>query len=177
MTLHRLSASLAIALCLAFSSSSLATAQEDTVEQLKELQKLREEVERLREGLTRQQLAESESRYQVTGQVRNRFEWIDADFTSGNADVQELLRARIRATGRLRHDTRLIVGVQDSRLWGEENSTFDGSGDHMDFHQAYAELEEISGESSDPACWPTRAGVRNSETHWRGRLAQRRTVL
>ena len=117
-----------------------------TEELVAEMRMLREELERLREIVTQSQAAEGERRFSMTGQVRNRFEWNDADFTSGDGDIRSLLRSRVRVRGAPHEQTRLLVELQDSRLWGEEVGTIDGSGDAIDFHQAYLELDELFSE-------------------------------
>ena len=113
-----------------------------------ELRILREEIERLRDKITAEQLEARQERLDISGVVRTRFEWADTDFVSGAANVRELMRSRIKLTGRPRHDTRVIVELQDGREWGAEtglNPTFDADADHLDFHQAYVELQEIYG--------------------------------
>ena len=97
-----------------------------TEELVAEMRMLREELERLREIVTHSQAAEGERRFSITGQVRNRFEWNDADFTSGDGDLRSLLRSRVRVRGAPHEKTRLLVELQDSRLWGEEAGTIDG---------------------------------------------------
>ena len=118
-----------------------------TEELVAEMRMLREELERLREIVTHSQAAEGERRFSITGQVRNRFEWNDADFTSGDGDLRSLLRSRVRVRGAPHEKTRLLVELQDSRLWGEEAGTIDGSGDAIDFHQAYLELGDLFSKS------------------------------
>ncbi|MEE3263854.1 MAG: alginate export family protein [Candidatus Latescibacterota bacterium] len=113
-----------------------------------ELRILREEIERLRDKITLEQLEARPERFDITGIVRSRLEWSDIDFVSGDADVRQLMRSRIKLTGRPRHDTRVIVEIQDGRAWGSESGldpTFDADADHIDFHQAYIELQEIYG--------------------------------
>lgn len=113
-----------------------------------ELRILREEIERLRDKITQEQLAARVDRFDITGSVRSRLEWSDTDFVSGDADVRQLLRSRVKLTGRPRHDTRVIVEIQDGRDWGGETGpdpTYDSDADQIDFQQAYIELEEIYG--------------------------------
>jgi len=108
-----------------------------------ELRMLREELERLRDQVVQTQLGAREERFAVSGQSRTRFEWNDADFVSGDADLVQLMRSRLRVVGRPYIDTRVVVELQDARLWGEETEPSDADGDQVDFHQAYLELEEI----------------------------------
>ncbi len=113
-----------------------------------ELRILREEIERLRDKITQEQLEARQERFDLTGTVRTRLEWSDIDFVSGDANVRQLMRSRVKLTGRPRHDTRVIVEFQDGRDWGSETGldpTFDGDADQSDFHQAYIELQEIYG--------------------------------
>ena len=117
---------------------------EMTAEELvAEMRILREEIEQLKETVSRSASAEGERRFKVTGQVRDRWEWIDDDFTSGEGDLVSLLRSRIRITGAPHEKTRMAIEMQDSRLWGEETGTLDGSGESIDFHQAYLELDQL----------------------------------
>ncbi|MFH1571429.1 MAG: alginate export family protein [Gemmatimonadota bacterium] len=109
-----------------------------------ELRLLREDLQRVRDQLVQQQLGQREERFAVSGEVRTRSEWNDADFTSGAADLVQLMRSRVRVVGRPYILTRVIVELQDGRLWGEETSPSDAAGDAIDFHQAYVELDEIS---------------------------------
>ncbi len=110
-----------------------------------ELRILREEIDRLRQTMARERLTAEDGRFAVQGDTRSRLEWGDTDFSSGDADLRQLLRTKIRVTGTPRHDTRVVVEIQDSRLWGSEFNTFDASGDQIDFHLAYAELQEMFG--------------------------------
>ena len=108
-----------------------------------ELRMLREELERLRGQMVQQQLSAQDERFSVSGQVRTRFEWNDADFVSGDADLAQLMRSRARVVGRPYIQTRVVVELQDARLWGEETSTRDADAGQIDFHQAYVELDEV----------------------------------
>lgn len=117
-----------------------------TAEELSaELRILREEIERLRQSVARESLSAEDARYEIEGDTRTRLEWTDDDFVSGGADLRQLLRTRFRVTGNPRHDTKVVVEVQDSRLWGSEFNTFDASADQLDFHLAYGELQEMFG--------------------------------
>jgi len=108
-----------------------------------ELRMLREELERLRDQLVQTQLGAQEERFAVSGQARTRFEWNDADFASGQADLAQLMRSRVRVVGRPYIQTRVVVELQDARLWGEETGTRDADADQIDFRQAYFELDEV----------------------------------
>ena len=112
-----------------------------------ELRILREEIDRLRQSMARDRLTAEDQRWAVDGSTRTRLEWGDTDFTSGAADVRQLLRTKVRVTGRPRHDTRVVVEIQDARLWGSEFNTFDASADQLDFHLAYLELEDVYGKA------------------------------
>ena len=106
-----------------------------------ELRVLRVELEGIRTALEREM--EGIRAFDVTGQVRNRFEWNDHDFNNGNGDVVQLLRSRVRIEGNPEPNTKVVVEVQDSRFWGDEAGTFDGSGDQVDFHQGYLHVDEL----------------------------------
>lgn len=110
-----------------------------------ELRILREEIDRLRQAMARQRLTAQDPRFDVRGSTRSRLEWGDTDFIDGNGNVRQLLRTKVRITGNPRHDTRVVVEIQDSRVWGSEFNSFDASGDQVDFHLAYAELQEMFG--------------------------------
>ena len=97
-----------------------------------ELRILREEIERLRQAMARERLTAEDPRFDVQGSTRSRLEWSDIDFTGGDGNVLQLLRTKVRLVGNPRHDTRVVVEIQDSRVWGSEFNTFDASGDgHM----------------------------------------------
>ena len=110
-----------------------------------ELRILREEIERLRQAMARERLTAEDPRFDVQGSTRSRLEWSDIDFTGGDGNVRQLLRTKVRLVGNPRHDTRVVVEIQDSRVWGSEFNTSDASGDQVDFHMAYAELQEMFG--------------------------------
>jgi hypothetical protein len=111
-----------------------------------ELRILREDIERLRQQVERPDEVGEKPRFTVTGQIRNRLEWTDKDFTSGDGDVVELLRSRLRVTARPQDETTIVVEVQDARLWGDEVNTLDGAAGQLDFHQAYLKLENMFGQ-------------------------------
>ena len=111
-----------------------------------ELRILREDLERLREEIIERDKVGEQPRFTVTGQIRNRLEWTDHDFTSGDADVVEMLRSRLRVSARPQRETTIVVEVQDARGWGEEEDTLDGVADSLDFHQAYLRLDEMFGQ-------------------------------
>ncbi len=110
-----------------------------------ELRILRDEIDRLRQAMARGRLTAEDARFEVQGSTRTRLEWGDIDFVAGDADVRQLLRTKVRVTGNPRHDTQVVVELQDSRIWGSEFNTFDASGDQVDLHLAYAELQEVFG--------------------------------
>jgi hypothetical protein len=111
-----------------------------------ELRILREDLERLRQNMEQRNKVGEQPRFAVTGQIRNRLEWSDLDFTSGDGDVVELLRSRLRVTARPQEKTTIVFEVQDGRQWGEEANTLDGSAGQLDFHQAYLKLENMFGQ-------------------------------
>ena len=109
-----------------------------------ELRMMREELQILREEMAKKRPAGSARKVRIQGQLRTRFEWTDADFQIGRADLAHLLRTRVTVTGTPYENTKVVVQAQDSRLFGEETSTLgDGSGDQIDFHQAYLQLEHV----------------------------------
>jgi hypothetical protein len=117
---------------------------EMTAEELvAEMRILREEIEQLKETVSNSASAAGVRRYGVTGQVRHRFAWIDNDFSSGEGDLVSRLRSRVRISGAPHEKTRMAMEIQDSRLFGEAAGTLDGSGESIDFHQAYIELDDL----------------------------------
>ena len=110
-----------------------------------ELRILREEIDHLRQVMARERLTAEDARFDVQGSTRTRLEWGDTDFIGGEGDVRQLLRTKVRITGNPRHDTQVVAEIQDSRVWGSEFNSFDASGDQVDFHLAYAELQEVFG--------------------------------
>ena len=109
-----------------------------------EVRMVREELARLRERVVREELGHEDQRLRVTGEVRTRFEWNDQDFASGEADLVQLMRSRVRVVGRPQVDTRVVVEFQDARIWGEEDAgTRDASAAAIDLHQTYVEIEEV----------------------------------
>lgn len=109
-----------------------------------EVRMVREELERLRERVVREELGQEDQQLRVTGEVRTRFEWNDEDFTSGAADLLQLMRSRVRVMGRPRVDTRVFVEFQDARIWGEEDAgPRDASAAAIDLHQSYIEIQEV----------------------------------
>ncbi len=110
-----------------------------------ELRILREEIDRLRQTMARERLTAEDAKFDIQGNTRTRLEWGDTDFMAGDGDVRQLLRTQVRFTGNPRHDTRVVVEIQDGRLWGSEFNSFDASGDQVDFHLAFAELQEVFG--------------------------------
>jgi|AP95_1055475.scaffolds.fasta_scaffold11559_2 hypothetical protein len=114
-----------------------------TTELAAELRLLREELEAVRGAIAQPPQDGGPSRFSVTGQVRTRLEWNDEDFDNGRADVLQLLRSRLRVEGNPEEHTRVVVEVQDARLYGEEVNTLDGAGDRVDFHQAFVTVDEF----------------------------------
>ena len=109
-----------------------------------ELRMMREELQILREEVAKKRPAGAAGKVKIQGQVRTRFEWNDNDFQIGSADLAHLLRTRVSVIGAPYEKTLVVVQAQDSRRFGEETSTLgDGSGDQIDFHQAYLQLDQV----------------------------------
>lgn len=110
-----------------------------------ELETIKEDLQNVREQLaTKNEEGKSAAvqSFKLKGQVRTRFEWIDNDFASGDANMLHLLRTRLGISAAPHEHTSVFVQLQDSRNWGEETSTLaDGSGDNIDFHQAYIKVD------------------------------------
>lgn len=91
-----------------------------------------------------------EERHRLEGQVRHRFE-VDARKSAERRDplVFQLLRSRLGFRAFPTARTEAFLQVQDSRVFGEEASTFDGSADAFDLHQGYVTLKGILGRPLD----------------------------
>jgi len=81
-----------------------------------------------------------------SGQVRQRFEMVDKDFTDTTSfNNQNYLRTRF-AVSFDNDDYSSFVQLQDSRVFGTETNTLkDGTADALDVHQAYFKLKNIFG--------------------------------
>ena len=81
-----------------------------------------------------------------SGQVRQRFEMVDKDFTDTTSfNNQNYLRTRF-AVSFDNDDYSSFVQLQDSRVFGTETNTLkDGTADALDVHQAYFKLKNLFG--------------------------------
>ena len=81
-----------------------------------------------------------------SGQVRQRFEMVDKDFTNTTSfNNQNYLRTRF-AVSYDNDDYSTFVQLQDSRIFGTETNTLkDGTADALDVHQAYFKLKNLFG--------------------------------
>ena len=81
-----------------------------------------------------------------SGQVRQRFEMVDKDFTNTTSfNNQNYLRTRF-AVSYDNDDYSTFVQLQDSRVFGTETSTLgDGTADALDVHQANFKLKNLFG--------------------------------
>lgn len=76
------------------------------------------------------------------GQVRHRSEFDGKGLTeSGDSYLFHLLRTRLGATARPSNGVSAFVQIQDSRMFGDEASTLDGSADQLDVHQAFLSVD------------------------------------
>jgi hypothetical protein len=73
------------------------------------------------------------------GEVRTRGE-AERPGSGVRGDAFVLLRTRVGARARLGAATRLLVEVQDARVFGEERGTTDAAADAFDLHQGWLEL-------------------------------------
>lgn len=80
--------------------------------------------------------AGQEPELRLTGQVRPRTEWRG---TPEWDDAFTTLRSRLGVDVALNERVSAVVQLQDSRLFGEENSTRDASAGGLDMHQAFVE--------------------------------------
>ena len=81
-----------------------------------------------------------------SGQVRQRFEMVDKDFTNTTSfNNKNYLRTRF-AVSYDNDDYSTFVQLQDSRIFGTETNTLkDGTADALDVHQAYFKLKNLFG--------------------------------
>jgi len=88
----------------------------------------------------------NEGHLSFTGQIRQRYEMVDKDFSDTTGfNNQNYLRTRF-AISYKNEDMMTVVQIQDSRIFGTETSTLkDGSADALDVHQAYFKLNSIYG--------------------------------
>ena len=88
--------------------------------------------------------AQTADRLSVTGQIRQRTEYSAKDF---NADIDDplfsFLRTRVNVGVRANDDVKAFVQFQDSRVWGQENSTLDGNAPLFDVHQAFFTVNNV----------------------------------
>jgi hypothetical protein len=81
-----------------------------------------------------------------SGQIRQRFEMVDKDFSDTTGfNNQNYLRTRF-AVSFDNDDYSTFVQLQDSRIFGTETNTLkDGTADALDVHQAYFKLKNLFG--------------------------------
>jgi len=81
-----------------------------------------------------------------SGQIRQRFEMVDKDFSDTTAfNNNNYLRTRFAVTYE-NDDMSSFVQLQDSRVFGTETNTLtDGTADMLDVHQAYFKLKNLFG--------------------------------
>ncbi|MEX2610145.1 MAG: alginate export family protein [Gemmatimonadota bacterium] len=84
-------------------------------------------------------LQAQESGVRFGGEVRVRHE-LERPITTGSFDQFTLLRTRLGVQAALAEGARALIQFQDSRVFGEESSTFDASAELLDLHQGYLEL-------------------------------------
>jgi hypothetical protein len=88
----------------------------------------------------------------VSGEVRQRTELDDRDVAGAEpAAAAHLLRTRLGVSARPAARVRVVVQVQDARLWGGEDpalalGTLDADADQFDLHQGFFELDSLAGQ-------------------------------
>jgi len=87
--------------------------------------------------------AQSQPRLTWQGEIRPRL--YGREPVGGQWDQWISMRTRLGVDVRLDPGLGLFVEVQDVRFWGEETTHRDRSGDAVDFHQAYLEVDSIPG--------------------------------
>lgn len=93
----------------------------------------------LTEPMLAQQPAAPDSTISFSGEVRVRGEY-DRPGSGVDDDWVTYLRSRFGARARLGEGVRMMVQLQDSRVFGEHGSTAAGSASQLDLHQGYLEL-------------------------------------
>ncbi len=77
----------------------------------------------------------------IGGQIRPRYETRDPAPSEGR-EAFVSMRSRLRVSAELERGVRVLLQVQDVRIWGEEESTLgDFSAENFDLHQGYAEID------------------------------------
>nr|MBC8478891.1 alginate export family protein [FCB group bacterium] len=96
----------------------------------------------------------SNSRLDISGEVRYRFQWDGKDFNDdSSAPNYSELRTRLNFKFKPSYDTKVFLQLQDSRTLGEvtENDplfgtpVMDGSADNLDLHQGYFQIQGLFG--------------------------------
>ncbi|UCG51366.1 MAG: alginate export family protein [Candidatus Latescibacterota bacterium] len=92
----------------------------------------------------------ADDQWDVSGQIRHRFESDDKDFGNTKYTNFNLLRTRLNVLFSPTEGVTGFVQLQDSRVFGEETSTLsDGSADNFDLHQGYIEVTDLFGAPLD----------------------------
>lgn len=80
----------------------------------------------------------------VTGQLRHRFERNGKSFEKAVAgDLFSLQRTRLNLLFQSSTKVSVFFQLQDSRVWGSENGTMDGSASAIDLHQGYVAISNF----------------------------------
>ncbi len=86
----------------------------------------------------------SESAFDVSGQIRHRYEFSDKDFNNDTgADTFSLMRTRLNLGFEPAEDLKVFVQFQDSRKMGEEMGTMDGTANYFDLHQGFVTINNF----------------------------------
>jgi hypothetical protein len=95
--------------------------------------------------LTLSSMAFGSDEFEISAQIRQRFEMDGRDFNGDTGlDTYNLLRTRLGLTFQPADDLSAFIQIQDSRTFGEEENTLtDGSADNLDLHQAYFSVQKI----------------------------------
>ena len=91
-------------------------------------------------------LAAESNPLKFSGQVRQRYEMVNKDFSDTTGfNNKNYLRTRFAVTYKS-EDVMTFVQLQDTRIFGTETSTLkDGTADALDVHQAYFKLNHLFG--------------------------------
>ncbi len=82
---------------------------------------------------------------EFSGQLRERSEFNDKSFLEEmHHDVYHQLRTRLRATGTVNEQVRVVAEIQDARVFGEETSTLNAGASHFDLRQGFVEVKGLA---------------------------------
>ncbi len=86
----------------------------------------------------------SDNLLEISGQIRHRYEMDNRDFNNDTEfNNYNLLRSRLSVKLSPVENLSGFFQIQDSRFFGEEENTLDGSANNLDLHQAYFVISNL----------------------------------